>query len=199
MAKQVIVGARRRAGPRAGTRRPGAVAEPLVLREERPATGAGRGRGGANGGGLQGPAGRRAGPLRPAPLGARRGLQRVSTAATVRQYEIWWASLPPPVGRRPVLLLSRDSAYAVLNKVIVAEVTSTLRDIPVEVTAGTEGGPGATLGGQPRQRPRCGARRPRLEDRGARALPGKRSQAGAGLRARLARAQVRRRRGARRT
>jgi mRNA interferase MazF len=54
----------------------------------------------------------------------------------VRQYEIWQASLPPPVGRRPVLLLSRDSAYAVLNKVIVAEVTSTVRDIPVEVRLG---------------------------------------------------------------
>lgn len=58
----------------------------------------------------------------------------------MRQYEIWWASLPPPVGRRPVLLLSRDSAYAVLNKVIVAEVTSTLRDIPVEVALGPREG-----------------------------------------------------------
>jgi mRNA interferase MazF len=58
----------------------------------------------------------------------------------VRQYEIWWASLPPPVGRRPVLLLSRDSAYAVLNKVIVAEVTSTIREIPVEVRLGPREG-----------------------------------------------------------
>ena len=58
----------------------------------------------------------------------------------MRQYEIWWASLPPPVGRRPVLLLSRDSAYAVLNKVIVAEVTSTVREIPVEVSLGRREG-----------------------------------------------------------
>jgi mRNA interferase MazF len=58
----------------------------------------------------------------------------------MRQYEIWWASLPPPVGRRPVLLLSRDSAYAVLNKVIVAEVTSTVREIPVEVRLGRREG-----------------------------------------------------------
>ena len=58
----------------------------------------------------------------------------------MRQYEIWWASLPPPVGRRPVLLLSRDSAYAVLNKVIVADVTSTERDIPVEVRLGPREG-----------------------------------------------------------
>ena len=58
----------------------------------------------------------------------------------MRQYEIWWATLPPPVGRRPVLLLSRDSAYAVLNKVIVAEVTSTVRDIPVELRLGPKEG-----------------------------------------------------------
>jgi len=58
----------------------------------------------------------------------------------MRQYEIWWASLPHPVGRRPVLLLSRDSAYAVLNKVIVAEVTSTVRSIPVEVPLGRREG-----------------------------------------------------------
>jgi len=58
----------------------------------------------------------------------------------MKQYEIWWASLPPPVGRRPVLLLSRSSAYAVLNKVIVAEVTSTVREIPVEVRLGRREG-----------------------------------------------------------
>ena len=27
--------------------------------------------------------------------------------------EIWWADLPPPSGRRPVLLLSRNEAYSV--------------------------------------------------------------------------------------
>ena len=58
----------------------------------------------------------------------------------MRQYEVWWASLPPPVGRRAVLLLSRDSAYPVLNKVLVAEVTSTVRDIPVEVRLGSSEG-----------------------------------------------------------
>jgi mRNA interferase MazF len=58
----------------------------------------------------------------------------------MRQYEIWWATLPPPVGRRPVLLLSRNSAYSVLNKVMVAEVTSTIRDIPVEVRLGAREG-----------------------------------------------------------
>ncbi|MFN2378513.1 MAG: type II toxin-antitoxin system PemK/MazF family toxin [Candidatus Binatia bacterium] len=51
----------------------------------------------------------------------------------MRQYEIRWASLPAPIGRRPVLLLTRSSAYAYLNKVIVAEVTTTIRDIAQEV------------------------------------------------------------------
>jgi mRNA interferase MazF len=39
-----------------------------------------------------------------------------------------------------VLLLSRNSAYTVLNKVIVAELTSTVRDIPVEVRLGPKEG-----------------------------------------------------------
>jgi mRNA interferase MazF len=53
------------------------------------------------------------------------------------QYEIRWASMPPPIGRRPVLLLSRPAAYAYLNKVIVAEVTSTVRGIPQEIALDT--------------------------------------------------------------
>jgi mRNA interferase MazF len=58
----------------------------------------------------------------------------------VKQYEIWWANLPEPIGRRPVLLLSRDSAYEYLTAVIVVEITSTIRDIPVEVRlASSEG------------------------------------------------------------
>jgi mRNA-degrading endonuclease toxin of MazEF toxin-antitoxin module len=51
----------------------------------------------------------------------------------VKQYEIWWVELPGPAGRRPVLLLSRDDAYDALNKFIAAEITTTIRNIPVEV------------------------------------------------------------------
>jgi mRNA interferase MazF len=58
----------------------------------------------------------------------------------MRQYEIWWADLPAPVGRRPVLLLTRSAAYGYLNKAIVAEITRTTRGIPQEVPVGeTEG------------------------------------------------------------
>jgi mRNA interferase MazF len=54
----------------------------------------------------------------------------------VRQYEVWWAELPEPIGRRPVLLLSRNGAYEYLNRVAIVEVTSTIRNIPVEVALG---------------------------------------------------------------
>ena len=54
----------------------------------------------------------------------------------VKQFDIMWADLPNPIGRRPVVLLTRSAAYAYLNKVVVAEVTSTIRHIPQEVTLG---------------------------------------------------------------
>jgi mRNA interferase MazF len=58
----------------------------------------------------------------------------------VKQYEIRWANMPSPIGRRPVLLLTRTSAYAYLNKIIVAEVTRTVRKIALEVSVGRKDG-----------------------------------------------------------
>lgn len=58
----------------------------------------------------------------------------------MKQYEIRWASLPAPIGRRPVLLLTRTSAYDYLAKIIVAEVTRTIRAIPQEVPLGRSEG-----------------------------------------------------------
>ena len=55
---------------------------------------------------------------------------------SLRQYEIWWAELPPPAGRRPVLLLSRNDAYQYLPKFAVAEITTNIRSIAVEVLVG---------------------------------------------------------------
>lgn len=52
------------------------------------------------------------------------------------QYEIWWARLPAPAGKRPVLLLSRKDCYGYLNKFIAAEITTTIRNIAVEVPLG---------------------------------------------------------------
>ena len=54
--------------------------------------------------------------------------------------EVWWAAFPTPVGRRPVLLLSRQRAISVRAFVIVAQVTTTIRDLPVEVPLGPEDG-----------------------------------------------------------
>lgn len=58
----------------------------------------------------------------------------------MKRGEVWWADLPAPLGRRPVLLLSRDEAYRVRSAVAVAEITTTARDIPVEVPLGKEDG-----------------------------------------------------------
>lgn len=51
----------------------------------------------------------------------------------MRRGEVWWADLPPPAGRRPVLLLSREEAYGVRALITVAPVTTRVREIPAEV------------------------------------------------------------------
>jgi mRNA interferase MazF len=51
----------------------------------------------------------------------------------MKRGEVWWVEMPPPAGRRPAVLLSRDSAYRVRAAVTVAPVTRTIRNIPVEV------------------------------------------------------------------
>ena len=58
----------------------------------------------------------------------------------MRRGEVWWAELPLPIGRRPVVLLSRDAAYRVRTSVTVGVVTRTARAIPVEVPLGQEDG-----------------------------------------------------------
>ena len=58
----------------------------------------------------------------------------------MRRGEVWWADLPAPAGRRPVLLLSRDEAYVVRALVTVAPVTTRTRSIPAEVPLGPRDG-----------------------------------------------------------
>ena len=58
----------------------------------------------------------------------------------MRRGEVWWANLPAPLGRRPVVLLSRNKAYEILTSFTVVTVTRTVRGIPVEVTLGPEDG-----------------------------------------------------------
>lgn len=55
-----------------------------------------------------------------------------------RQGEIWWAEAEDK--RRPVLVVTRSEAVGVLNWVVVAPVTRTVRGIPTEIALGdTEG------------------------------------------------------------
>ena len=54
--------------------------------------------------------------------------------------ELWWARLPEPAGRRPVVLVSRAAAYAVRASVTVVEVSRTCRGIPSEVPLGVRDG-----------------------------------------------------------
>jgi mRNA interferase MazF len=46
--------------------------------------------------------------------------------------DIWWCELPD-IGRRPVVVLSRDAAIPRLRRVLVAPCTTTIRALPSEV------------------------------------------------------------------
>jgi mRNA interferase MazF len=58
----------------------------------------------------------------------------------MKRGEVWWARLPAPAGRRPVVLVSRDAAYAVRTSVTVVEVSTTIRGISSEVPLGARDG-----------------------------------------------------------
>ncbi|MGH7255585.1 MAG: type II toxin-antitoxin system PemK/MazF family toxin [Nitrospirales bacterium] len=51
----------------------------------------------------------------------------------MRRGEVRWYRFPSPDKRRPVVILTRDSALEFLGEVTVAPVTTTIRDIPSEV------------------------------------------------------------------
>lgn len=51
---------------------------------------------------------------------------------TPRRGELWWCE-PPDIGRRPVLVLSRDAAIPRLRRSLIAPCTTTIRHLPSEV------------------------------------------------------------------
>jgi mRNA interferase MazF len=53
--------------------------------------------------------------------------------------EVWWYELPDQ-GRRPGCILTRQGAIPVLNALLVAPATRTIRGIPTEVALGPEDG-----------------------------------------------------------
>lgn len=56
-----------------------------------------------------------------------------------RRWEVWWGEIED-VGRRPFLVMSRSAAIPVLNGVLGAPVTRTVRNIPTEVSLGPDDG-----------------------------------------------------------
>lgn len=58
----------------------------------------------------------------------------------MRRTDVWWADLPPPAGRRPVVLVSRQKAIEVRSAVTAAQVTTKVRGIPTEVPLGAAEG-----------------------------------------------------------
>lgn len=57
----------------------------------------------------------------------------------VAQAELWLMETPNQK-RRPVLVVTRDEVIPVLNNVVVAPVTTTVRDIPTCIPVGAEEG-----------------------------------------------------------
>src|SRR5205807_1907233 len=53
----------------------------------------------------------------------------------VARGEVWWAETPAEKGR-PFLVVSRDAANRVMQRVVVAPVTSRIRGIPSELPLG---------------------------------------------------------------
>lgn len=49
-----------------------------------------------------------------------------------RRGEVWWCE-PPDIGRRPVVVLSRDAAIPRLRRVLIAPCTTTIRGLASEV------------------------------------------------------------------
>jgi len=56
------------------------------------------------------------------------------------QGDVWWADLPPPVGRRPVLILTRSPAVSRLANVTIAPLTRNIRHIESEAIISPDDG-----------------------------------------------------------
>jgi len=53
--------------------------------------------------------------------------------ATMNQGDVYWYTPKEPGKRRPVLILTRNSAISFLTSVTIAPITTTIRAIPSEV------------------------------------------------------------------
>src|ERR1041384_6748181 len=60
------------------------------------------------------------------------GRRRLHVKDAPSRGEVWWCE-PPEVGRRPVVVLSRDAAIPRLRRALVAPCTTTVRGLASEV------------------------------------------------------------------
>jgi mRNA interferase MazF len=58
----------------------------------------------------------------------------------MKRGEVRWVDCGLPDKRRPVVILTRDSAFGYLGSVTVAPITTTIRDTPSQVRLGPEDG-----------------------------------------------------------
>ena len=56
-----------------------------------------------------------------------------------RRGEVWWGEIED-VGRRPFLVMTRSAAIPVLQNLLAAPITRTIRNIPTEVPLGLDDG-----------------------------------------------------------
>lgn len=57
----------------------------------------------------------------------------------VARGELWWGETPDEKGR-PFLVVSRDAANEVMQRVLVAPITTRVRGVPSELPVGTDEG-----------------------------------------------------------
>ena len=70
---------------------------------------------------------------------SRQGIGRRGAGRQAAHGEIWWLE-DRDIGRRPVLVLTRDSAVVVLTGLVVAPITRTIRGIPTEIELDSDDG-----------------------------------------------------------
>ena len=58
----------------------------------------------------------------------------------MKRGDIYRVDFPAPVGRRPVVLVSRNESYSVRSRCIVVPLSRTVRGIPTEVRVGPADG-----------------------------------------------------------
>src|SRR5947207_10378154 len=59
--------------------------------------------------------------------------RRADMGRRMNQGDVYWYNFRPPDKRRPVLILTRNSAIRFLTGITIAPITSTIRGIPSEV------------------------------------------------------------------